>query len=177
MYKSKSSPVLVDSDKVSGNKKSTSCELPEDDEFYFEEFFEGDGELGIVFGENREGDIFVKKILSKTVADETYGLYRSMILIDIDNTDATNMTLSKIEKKIQNAWIKNSRVYLKFRKPIYKEVYTRLLKYELREYYDHFVELGAKSNEDFEFVEYDDLIKMNMSRTEIEKFKNINPSI
>ena len=87
-----------------------------------------------------------------------------MILIDIDNADATNMTLAKIEKKIQNAWIKNSRVYLKFRKPIYKEVYTRLLKYELREYYDHFVELGAKSNEDFEFVEYDDLVKMNMNR-------------
>ena len=177
MYKSKSSPSLVDSGKVPNIKKSTSCELPEDDEFYFEEFFEGDGELGIVFGENREGDIFIKKILSKTVADETYGLYPSMILIDIDNTDVTNMTLTKIEKKIQNAWIENSRVYLKFRKPIYKEVYTRLLKHGLREYYDHFVELGAKSNEDFEFVEYSDLTKMNMSRYEIEMFRQINSSI
>ena len=177
MNKSKSSPSLVDSERFPNIKKSTSCELPDDDEFYFEEFFEGDGELGIVFGENREGDIFVKKISPKTVADETYGLYTSLVLIDIDNTDVSNMTLAKIEKKIQNAWLKNSRVYLKFRKPIYKEVYTTLLNYELREYYDHFVELGAKSNEDFEFVEYDDLVKMNMNREEIEIFREINPSI
>ena len=177
MNKSKSSPSLVDSEKIPNIKKSTSCELPDDDDFYFEEFFEGDGKLGIVFDENREGGVFVKKISPKTVASETYGLYTSMILIDIDNTDVTNMTLAKIEKKIQNAWLKNSRVYLKFRKPIYKEVYTRLLNYGLIEYYDHFVELGAKSNEDFEFVEYDDLVKMNMNREEIERFKQINPSI
>lgn len=177
MNKSKSSPSLVDSEKIPNIKKSTSCELTDDDEFYFEEFFEGDGELGIVFGENREGDIFVKKISPKTVAAETYGLYTSLVLIDIDNTDVSNMTLTKIEKKIQNAWLKNSRVYLKFRKPIYKEVYTTLLNYELRKYYDHFVELGAKSNEDFEFVEYDDLVKMNMNREEIERFRVINPSI
>jgi len=177
MNKSKSSTSLVDSEKLPNIKKSTSFELPDDEEFYFEEFFEGDGELGIVFGETREGDIFVKEISSNTVASETYGLYASMILIDIDNTDVSNMTLTKIEKKIQNAWLKNSRVYLKFRKPIYKEVYTTLLNYELREYYDHFVELGAKSNEDFEFVEYGDLVKMYMNREEIERFKQINSSI
>ena len=177
MNKSKSSPSLVNSEKIPNIKKSTSCELLDDDEFYFEEFFEGDGELGIVFDENREGGVFVKKISPKTVAAETYGLYTTMILIDINNTDVTNMTRAKIEKKIQNAWLKNSRVYLKFRKPIYKEVYTTLLNYELREYYDHFVELGAKSNEDFEYVEYGDLVKMNMNREEIERFKQINPSI
>jgi len=177
MNKSKSFPTLVDGENLHNIKKSTSFELPEDDEFYFEEFFEGDGKLGIVFDENREGDIFVKKILSKTVAAETYGLYTSMILIDIDNTDATNMSLEKVKKKIRKSWLKDSRVYLKFRKPIYKEVYTRLLNYGLIEYYDHFVELGAKSNEDFEFVEYDDLVKMNMNREEIERFRKINSLI
>jgi len=177
MNKSKSSPSLVDSEKLPNIKKSTSCELPDDDEFYFEEFFEGDGELGIVFGENREGDVFVKKISPKSVASETYGLYTSMILIDINNTDVANMSLEKVKKKIGKSWAENSRVYLKFRKPIYKEVYTRLLNYGLIEYYDNFIELGAKSNEDFEFVEYDDLVKMNMNREEIERFKQINPSI
>ena len=177
MNKSKSSPSLVDSEKIPNIKKSTSCELLEDDEFYFEEFFEGDGALGIVFGENREGDVFVKKISPKTVASETYGFYASLILINIDNTDVTNMPLEKVKKKIQTAWTENSRVYLKFRKPIYKEVYTRLLDNDLIEYYDHFIELGAKSNEDFEFVEYEDLVKMNMNREEIERFKQINSSI
>jgi hypothetical protein len=177
MNKSKSSPSLVDSEKLPNIKKSTSCELLEDDEFYFEEFFEGDGELGIIFATNREGDIVVKNILPRTVASETYGFYASLMLIDVDNTDVTNMPLEKVKKKIQKAWIENSRVYLKFRKPIYKEVYTRLLDNDLVFYYDHFIELGAKSNEDFEFVEYEDLVKMNMSREEIKRFRNINHNI
>ena len=44
-------------------------------------------------------------------------------------------------------------------------------------YYDKFVELGASSKEDFDFVEYQDLLKMNMNRQEIETFRNINPTI
>ena len=177
MNKSKSSPALFDSEKIPNIKKSTSCELSDDDEFYFEEFFEGDGELGIIFATNRDGDIVVKNILPRTVSSETYGLYTSLILIDVDNTDVTNISLEKVKKKIRQSWLENNRVYLKFRKPIYKEVYTRLLNYGLIEYYDHFVELGAKKNEDFEFVEHEDLIKMNMNSNDILSFKNINPNI
>ena len=146
------------------------------DEFYFEEFFEGDGELGIVFTKYK-GNIIVKNIIPKTVASETYGLYKSMILINIDNKDINDKSLEDIDKIIRKKWFKNSRIYLKFQKPIYQEVYTQLLNYNLLNFYDHFVELGAKKNEDFEFVEHEDLIKMNMNKNDIISFKNINPNI
>lgn len=175
MNKSKSLPSMT-RDELN-IKRSSSYDKLDIDKFYFEEFFEGDGELGIIFATNKAGDIVVKNIIPRTVAAETYGLYKSMILIDIDNTDVTNMPLNKIEKKIENSWHDNSRVYLKFRKPIYREVYTRLLDNDLLEYYDNFVELGASSKEDFEFVEYGDLVKMNMKREEIRRFRNINPNI
>ena len=45
----------------------------------------------------------------------------------------------------------------------------------LLKYYDKYVELGAKSFSDFEFVEYSDLVGMEMSVKEIERFKKINP--
>ena len=86
-----------------------------------------------------------------------------MILINIDNRDILDSSLETINKKIRKKWLKNSRIYLKFKKPIYQEVYTTLLNNNLVKYYDHFIELGASSIEDFEYVEYEDLIKMDMT--------------
>ena len=178
MNKSKSVPVFTKNlEDIPPIKKTTSLDELKLDDFYFEEFFEGDGPLGIVFAKDHKNNIIVKNILENTVASETYGLYKSMILIDIDNKDITNKSLISIEKLIQKKWTQNSRIYLKFKKPIYQEVYTRLLDNNLSKYYDQFVELGASSIEDFTFVEYDDLIKMNMSRSEIEQFRIINPNI
>ena len=173
MNKSKSYPEIRE--EVCMRKSSSLDELKLDD-FYFEEFFEGDGQLGIVFAVKNDG-IFVKNILPKTVASETYGLYKSMILIDINNKDVSRMSLETAMKEIHDSWNKNSRVYLKFRKPIHKEVYTHLLNNELIKYYDQFVELGAVSLTDFEFVIYDDLVKMNMNRKDIENFRKINQNI
>ena len=157
-------------------KKSTSFDELKIDEFYFEEFFEGDGDLGIVFSKYK-GNIVIKNILPNTVASETYGIYKSMILIDIDNQDVQDKSLESINKIIWRKWLQNCRIYLKFQKPIYKEVYTILLNNNLIKYYDEFVELGASSKEDFEFVEHEDLIKMNMNNNDIISFKNINPDI
>ena len=179
MNKSKSVPVFTENlENIPPIKKTTSLdELKLDENFYFEEFFEGDGLLGIVFAKDHKNNIIVKNILENTVASETYGLYKSMILINIDNRDIKDKSLDSIEKTIRKKWLKNSRIYLKFKKPIYQEVYTTLLNNNLSKYYDQFVELGAASLEDFEFVEYEDLIKMNMSRSEIEQFRIINPNI
>lgn len=174
MNKSKSYPEFI-KDK-NNMRKCNSLNKLDLDEFYFEEFFEGDGELGIVFTKYK-GNIIVKNIIPKTVASETYGLYKSMILINIDNKDINDKSLEEIDKKIRNKWFKNNRIYLKFQKPIYQEVYTQLLNYDLLKFYDNFVELGAKTNEDFEFVEYEDLIKMDMNNNDILSFKNINPNI
>ena len=68
-------------------------------------------------------------------------------------------------------------IWIEFKKPVYKEVYTILLTNNLLKYYDQFVELGASSVEDFEYVEHNDLIKMDMNSDEIENFKQINPNI
>lgn len=176
MNKSKSYPASLHSVEFS-LKKSDSLDDLKLDEFYFEEFFEGDGELGIVFAIDNKDNIIVKNILPKTVASETYGLYKSMILINIDNKDIIEKSLEDINKMIRNKWLKNNRIYLKFQKPIYQEVYTTLLNHNLSQYYDEFVELGASSLVDFDFVEYQDLLKMNMNRKEIETFRNINPNI
>ena len=100
-----------------------------------------------------------------------------MILINIDNKDVTDKSLENINKIIMNKWSQNNRIYLKFKKPIHQEVYTTLLNNNLIKYYDDFVELGATTNLDFNYVEYDDLIKMNMNKSEIISFKNINPDI
>jgi len=178
MNKSKSYPVFTeDLEDITPIKKTSSLDELKLNDFYFEEFFEGDGPLGIIFAKDHKNNIIVKNILPNTVASETYGLYKSMILIDIDNKDMKGKSLEDINKITRKKWLRNSRIYLKFQKPIYQEVYTLLLNNNLIKYYDEFVELGASSVEDFEFVEYEDLIKMNMSRSDIKTFQNINPNI
>lgn len=175
MNKSKSYPSCLHNAEINIKKSNSFDELKLDD-FYFEEFFEGDGDLGIVFSKLND-DIIVKNILPNTVASETYGLYKSMILIDIDNKDIRGKSLENINKIIRKKWLQNCRIYLKFQKPVYKEIYTILLNNNLIKYYDHFIELGTSSVEDFEYVEYEDLIKMNMDKSEIRSFRNINQNI
>ena len=175
MNKSKSYPSSLHNEEFN-IKKSNSFDTLKLDDFYFEEFFEGDGDLGIIFTEHK-GDIVIKNILPKTVASETYGIYKSMILINIDNKDIQDKSLEYVTKTIRKKWLQNSRIYLKFQKPIYKEIYTVLLNNNLIKYYDEFIELGASFQEDFEYVEYEDLVKMNMNREEINLFRNINPNI
>lgn len=177
MNKSKSFPIIHGQNIISIKKSISLDNLKLDTKFVFEEFFEGDGPLGIIFNTNKNEEIFIKDIIPNTVASETYGLYKSMILIDIDNKDVSNKTLASINKSIQNKWEKNNRIYLKFKKPIHQDIYTSLLNNNLIQYYDNFIELGASSKEDFEFVIYDDLIKMNMNKEEINYFKSINPNI
>jgi hypothetical protein len=47
----------------------------------------------------------------------------------------------------------------------------------LLKYYDDFVDLGAQSLSDLEFVEMGDLKKMRMNSRDIENFKRIIPNI
>mgnify|MGYP001489212907 CR=1 FL=1 len=178
MNKSKSYPVLNKNEIFNLNKCQSSDNLKDKlNDFYFEDFFEGDGQLGISFIKDSFNKPVIKSIIPNTVASETYGLYSSMILIEIDGKDISDKSFENIMKSIHKKWIKNNRIHLKFQKVIIKEVYTILLSNNLLKYYDKFIELGASSIEDFEYVEYDDLIKMDMNSDEIEYFKNINPNI
>tara|TARA_B100001094_G_scaffold76067_1_gene72492 strand:- start:2606 stop:3142 length:537 start_codon:yes stop_codon:yes gene_type:complete len=178
MNKSKSYPIIYENEVFNFNKCQSSDNLKDKlNHFYFEDFFEGDGQLGISFIKDSSNKPIVKSIIPNTVASETYGLHPSMILIEIDGKDITNKPYENIMKSIHKKWIKNNRIHLKFKKVIKKEIYTILLSNNLIKYYDKFVELGASFKEDFEYVEYNDLIKMDMNREEIEQFRNINPNI
>jgi hypothetical protein len=170
MNKSKSSPNFQQSH-VLPMKKSASEGNISQNNFYFDEFFEGDGPLGIVFNQNIKNEIYVEKISPLTVAAETYGLQVGMIVIDIANKDVTGITMSKAMKRIKKEWTTNNRIYLKFKKKIYPEISEILNQYDLFHYYDKFVELGAYRKDDIEFIELKDLVEMNMCKEEILRFK------
>jgi len=176
MNKSKSFPINLCEKNITQIKKSTS--LPELDECsdFYEDFFEGDGPLGIIFF-NKNDNAVIKNIKKSTVADEYYHLKINMILINIDGVDITHKSYTKTLSIIKKNWNENGRIYLKFKKNINLIIHKILLEYDLLNYYDDFIDLGAKELSDFDFVEYDDLIKMGMNISEITLFKNINPSI
>jgi len=175
MNKSKSYP-LLSSDVVQPMRKSTSLSDLNESDYYFEEFFEGDGNLGIVFTEDKS-NIVVQKILPNTVASETFGLYIQMILIEVDGRDVTNMSFKRVSKLISKGWNDNNRIYLKFKKQIFPRLSKILNQFNLLKYYDLFVDLGAKDETDLEYIIEDDLIKMDMTKDEIQQFKKINPNI
>lgn len=146
-----------------------------DSEFYFEEIFEGDGPLGIQFCEIN-GKIVVRKIEQGTVAAEYFGLVNEMILVSVNDSLVENKKMDRVLRDINAIWGIKSEIKMKFKKPIYPEVTRALNEHNLLKYYDKFLELGAKSFADFEYVEYSDLVGMEMSVKECERFKKINPN-
>ena len=178
MNKSKSVPVSLCDIKINPLKKSSS--LSEIDEthsdFFYEDFFEGDGPLGIVFI-NHGGKTIIKKIIENTVASEYYDLKTEMIVVDIDNKNVEDLSHEEIIKKIEKKWKKNNRIYLKFKKIIYYDIIKILNDNNLIHYYDKIIELGAKTLDDFNYIILEDLTKMNFTQLEIKRFKNINPKL
>jgi hypothetical protein len=175
MNKSKSYPQLSE-DVVQPMRKSKSLsELSEGGQF-FEEFFEGDGILGIVFSKFKDS-IVVKSIVDGTVASETYGLETMMELIEVNNETIEGLSFNRIMRLIDRSWKNRSCVFLKFQKEFYSEVSKQLYTNRLDQFYDQFIELGAKDKSDFEYIEMGDLIGMGMTKEEISCFKNINPNI
>ena len=172
MNKSESEPNLL-TEKVHNFRKSKSTGDFSENKFIFEEFFEGDGPLGIRFFENTEGESEISRIDKGTVADEMYGLMINMILIKIGTKDISQKTHHKNMDKISKIWKKHSCIYLTFKKKINKTIYRILNEADLIEYYDKFIELGAKEENDFEFVEQNDLIKFGMNKEEIIRFNKM----
>ena len=175
MNKSKSVPNKLVDQGVTPIKKSCSLSDLTESDYYFEEFFEGDGDLGIEFRENN-GQPVIKNIVKGTVAAETYGLYPGLTLVNINNKDIVGYAYDKVLKMIEKHWL-NNYIYLKFKKPIYTKLLKILNQHDLLMYYDHFVELGAKDIDDFEYIELGDLHKMNMTKDDIKKVSTINSKI
>ena len=148
--------------------------------------FEGDGPLGIIF-ENIENDPFVKSIKTKTVASEEYKLKVGLKLIKIDNYDLSHTNYGDIMNLIRLKWIKFNKIELTLEEleseseseseseeseERYNEncpIYLFLQNHNCLEYYEKFISLGAKTLEDLNFIEYQDLVNMKMSTKERNK--------
>ena len=175
MNKSKSFPHISE-EKVASLRKSFSLSDVSENSFIYEEEFEGDGLLGIKFGEV-DGKVVVKSIVPGTVADESYDLKTQMILTHVNGVSIDGRKYYHVLKMVNGIWGRDSMVGLKFKKQIFEPLSRILNENDLLKYYDDFVELGAQSRSDLEFVEMEDLEKMRMNITEIDNFKRINPNI
>jgi hypothetical protein len=182
MNKSKSYPALTDESLLSlygsqSIKKSKSLSDIQKYDFTFDELFEGDGLLGIRFI-NQDDKVVIQRIIKNSVASETYGLYTGMIVVKVNNIDIKTYSYNEILEMINTSWFRGS-VYIQFQKPIWIDLLTLLVKHKLLNYYDKFIELGVKSIEDFEYIEINDLHKMEMNETDIQKLmiENRNKNI
>ena len=175
MNKSKSFPHISE-EKVASLRKSLSLSDVGENGFIYEEEFEGDGRLGINFGEV-QGNIIVKSIEKGTVADESYDLKTQMILTHVNGISIHGKKYHYVRNMINRIWEDKSIVCLKFKKQIFEEISRILNENNLLRYYDDFIDLGAQSLSDLEFVEMGDLEKMRMNSQDIENFKRIRPNI
>lgn len=145
--------------------------------------FEGDGPLGIYFT-NNDNNAIVNKIKAMTVADEYYNLEVGYILYKINDIDCSNFRYKEILDLIGLTWKKSNKICIEFIKPEIKleidescPIYIFLQENNCEEYYKQFIDLGAKCLEDLEYVEYQDLINMNMkleNRRILHKFLKFN---
>jgi len=133
--------------------------------------FEGDGPLGIVFTTNDEL-LSIKSIMKGSVASEYYDLEIGMNVIQINDISCRGLGYVQAMECLGKLWRTKSSVTLHFEyenpndlinNPVHSPVYKFLKEISCEEFYGDFDELGVKSLEDFNFIENDDLVKMNMS--------------
>jgi len=130
---------------------------------------EGDGPLGLIIGAKNE-DIIIERINPNTVCSEFFELKPKLKIIKVNNTSVVGMRFVEVLKMINSIWRKESKIlieisndYIEKKCPIYKF----LKDHSSLEYYDQFIDLGAKSLDDLEYIEYVDLTKMNMKSENI----------
>jgi len=141
--------------------------------------FEGDGPLGIVFIE-RDNEAFIHDITDGTVAAEEIDLKIGFKIIMIESYNCKYIPYTDILDLVFLRWQKYSNVKIIFEKiveplEINKEcpVYQLLETLNCEEYYDCFLELGAKTLEDMDFVEYQDLVNMKMPTIQRRNFNKV----
>lgn len=143
--------------------------------------FEGDGPLGIVWG-NKENDAYVVRINNGTVASEEFDLKIGYKLTQIGEYNCSHISYSDIMNLIRLKWQKFSQITLTFytdtsdldlseseeeteeEQEILEEcpIYEFLRRHNAESFYENFKQLGASCLEDLEFIEYQDLINMKM---------------
>lgn len=132
---------------------------------------EGDGPLGLIIGA-QNGDIIVERINPNTVCSEFFELKPKLKIVKVNNISVVGMRFVEVLKMLNSIWRKEGKIsieisndYIETNCPIYKF----LNDHDSLEYYDNFVELGAKTLDDLEYIEYVDLTKMNMKSENIAK--------
>ncbi len=143
--------------------------------------FEGDGPLGIVWGD-RENEAYVVKINSGTVADEEFDLKIGYKLIQIGDYNCSHISYLDIMNLIRLKWQKFGQITLRFYTDtselesspeeeseeelgILEEcpIYEFLRRHNAERFHNNFKGLGALTLEDLEYIEYQDLINMKMN--------------
>lgn len=124
--------------------------------------FEGDGPLGIKFV-NVDERLVVDNIESGKVASEFYKLRLGLVVKSINGYDTKFYNYKGMINILNKYWVKESKVTIIFTEDIvYKHLYNFLDNIGCSEYYDKFIELGAKDLSDLGYIEYEDLVKMNI---------------
>lgn len=133
--------------------------------------FEGDGPLGIVFKNNDE-NLVVSKILPRTVASEYYNIKINMKLLKINNESCQGSKYLKTMEKLGKIWRNENKIILTFENIILDEIFQLLEKNDCSDYYENFISMGANTIDDLQFLEYEDLINMNIPRLKRRKLIN-----
>jgi hypothetical protein len=150
--------------------------------------FEGDGPLGIVWG-NRGNDAYVVGITDSTVSAEEIDLKIGYKLIQIGDYNCSHISYSDIMNLIRLKWQKFSQITLTFYtdtsdldfadsddsneeqdeeqdegRGLLEEclIYKFLRRHNAESFYDSFKLLGALRLEDLEYIQYQDLVNMRM---------------
>ena len=132
--------------------------------------FEGDGPLGIIF-KDKDKMMCVKSIMKGSVASEYSELNEGMIVSQINDVNCLELGYFKSMECLGKLWRDKSCVTLHFKyedvndiinTPVNNPIYKFLEDSDCEDFYDCFVELGATELDDLQFIEYDDLVKMNM---------------
>ena len=152
---------------------------------YFTVDFEGDGPLGLVFNYNEQDKtMFVESVLKGTLATEFEHVEPGIILNKINGRHISTASYEDNLSWIKYIWRKKSFISIEFRKVgnmktkdpyqniVNMNIFHLLKRVGCEYHYPDFIKLGAQRIEDFEFIEYDDLIKMNMNDTNIRNFCN-----
>jgi hypothetical protein len=141
--------------------------------------FEGDGPLGILFIE-QDNEAFVCGVNSGTVAAEEIDLTIGLKIIKIEEYNCDFISYRDIMDLVLLRWNKYSKLKLRFEKIVEPlNLNTKCPLYQLLEtlncedYYDCFLELGVKTVEDINFVEYQDLINMKIPTIQRRNFNKV----
>ena len=130
---------------------------------------EGDGPLGIIF-KNSSENMAIYRIINRTVASEFHEISPGMTVIKFNNIVCRDIGYFKSVNHISELWHMNGSIKLELEYDNHSNddtndddiIYKFLKNHSCEMYYDNFVELGAKDEDDLLFIEEEDLIKMKL---------------